>query len=239
MPGFEIPVYYKKVVIVKKIAVVDDEKDIVEIVSFYLRKEGFETQAFFDGTSFFNALAESNFGAVVLDLMLPGIDGITLINMIRNSEQFYRLPIIVLTAKSNERDIVSVLEAGADNYVTKPFNGKVLAARVKALLRRNMGKNKVKFGYLRIDEEQFKVFCKERETILTKTEFGMLKLLLSRPGKVFTRSEFLDKLWGDAAEEPFDRSIDVHIRHIREKLGECGKYIVTIRGIGYKASKKK
>jgi len=219
---------------VKKIAVVDDEKDIAEIVSFYLRKEGFETEEFFDGESFLKALFGTHFDAVVLDLMLPGVDGVSVIEIIRKN--FEELPVIVLTAKSDEEDIVSVLEKGADNYITKPFRGKVLAAKVKALLRKGAKNGVIKCGDLLLSEEKFKVFCKGKEIFLTKTEFDILKLLLSRQGKVFTRAEFLDKIWHDADEEPFDRSIDVHIRHIRKKLGDCGKYIVTIYGVGYKIS---
>ncbi len=218
----------------RNIAIVDDEKDIVEIVSFYLNREGFEVKKFFDGDTFLRALNKSTFDAVVLDLMLPHIDGISIIKFIRKSNDFAQLPIIVLTAKSSETDIVSVLEAGADNYITKPFNGRVLVAHIKALLRDRGTKDKIEFGFLRIDKEQFRAFCKEREIILTKTEFNILNLLLSRAGKVFTRSELLDSVWEKVEDEPFDRAIDVHIRHIRSKLGECGKYIETIRGVGYK-----
>jgi two-component system alkaline phosphatase synthesis response regulator PhoP len=223
---------------VKTIAVVDDEQDIVDIVSFYLEKEGFKTRKFFDGESFYKALKKDDFDAVILDLMLPGIDGVSLIEVVRKNENKSHLPIIVLTAKSSESDIVSVLESGADSYITKPFSGKVLAARVKALLRNKSARSSGSFESISIDNEQFKVFCKDRETLLTKTEFKILSLLLSRPGKVFTRPEFLDIVWGGNNEEPFDRSIDVHIRHIRKKLGECGNYIKTVRGIGYKIEKR-
>lgn len=220
----------------KKIAVVDDEKDIVEIVSFYLEREGFEIKKFYDGESFLKSLYAESFDAVVLDLMLPGIDGSSLIKIIRENKEFAALPIIVLTAKSSEEDILQILESGADNYITKPFKGRVLAARVKALLRRTSRSEFIVFKGIRMDNERFEVYCNGKKVPLTRKEFEILGLLLSRPGKVFTRAEFLDRIWNGASEEPFDRSIDVHIRHIREKLGECGKYIVTVRGVGYKIS---
>ena len=220
----------------KKIAVVDDEKDIVEIVSFYLEREGFEIKKFYDGESFLKSLYSESFDAVVLDLMLPGIDGSSLIKIIRENKEFASLPIIVLTAKSSEEDILQILESGADNYITKPFKGRVLAARVKALLRRTSRSEFIVFKGIRMDNERFEVYCNGKKVPLTRKEFEILGLLLSRPGKVFTRAEFLDCIWNSAPEEPFDRSIDVHIRHIREKLGECGKYIVTVRGVGYKIS---
>ncbi len=220
----------------KKIAVVDDEKDIVEIVSFYLEREGFEIKKFYDGESFLKSLYSESFDAVVLDLMLPGIDGSSLIKIIRENKEFASLPIIVLTAKSSEEDILQILESGADNYITKPFKGRVLAARVKALLRRTSRSEFIVFKGIKMDNERFEVYCNGKKVPLTRKEFEILGLLLSRPGRVFTRAEFLDRIWSGAPEEPFDRSIDVHIRHIREKLGECGKYIVTVRGVGYKIS---
>ncbi len=220
----------------KKVAVVDDERDIVEIVSFYLEREGFEIKSFYNGESFLKALYSENFDAVVLDLMLPGIDGNSLINIIRRNKKFSAIPIIVLTAKSSEEDILRILESGADNYITKPFKGRVLAARIKALLRRVSASDFIAFKDIRMDNERFEVYCKDKKILLTRKEFEILGLLLKHPGKVFTRAEFLDRVWNGASEEPFDRSIDVHIRHIREKMGECGKYIVTVRGVGYKIS---
>ncbi len=218
----------------KTIAVVDDERDIVDIVSFYLEKERFRTSKFFDGKSFYKAFKKENFDAVVLDLMLPDINGVSLIEIIRRNEDKSHLPIIVLTAKSSETDIISVLESGADSYITKPFNGRVLTARVKALLRNKKVINKIDVANISINVEQHRIFCKEKEINLTHTEFEILKHLASRPGKVFTRSDLLDSIWKYAEEEPFDRAIDVHIRHIRSKLGKCGECIETIRGVGYK-----
>ncbi len=223
----------------KKIAVVDDEKDIAEIISFYLKREGFETEIFYNGENFLKELYRNGFDGIVLDLMLPGIDGVSLIKIIRNNRTFSSIPILVITAKSGEEDILEVLNSGADNYVTKPFNGKVLAARVKALLRRKTSSNILVCGDIRLDKEKFEVYCANRKIFLTKKEFSILELLMEYPGKVFSRVEFLDRLWKDADEEPFDRSIDVHIRHLREKLGKCGKYITTVRGIGYKISEEK
>ncbi len=222
----------------KKIAVVDDEKDIAEIVSFYLEREGFETFVFYDGESFLKALYSDGFDAVILDLMLPGIDGVSLIRIIRRDKKFSLLPILVVTAKNGEDDILDVLDSGADSYVTKPFKGRVLAARLKALLRRGSPSDVLVFGDIILDKERFEVRCGDRKVILTRKEFGILELLMEHPGKVFTRTEFLNRLWNNVEEEPFDRSVDVHIRHLREKLGKCGKYIVTIRGVGYKISRK-
>lgn len=218
----------------KKIAIVDDEEDIIKIVSFYLEREGFKVEGFLSGELLLKSISKEVFDCIVLDLMLPGISGEDLLKMLRNSNETASVPVIVLTAKGDESDIVSVFEMGADDYVVKPFKGRVLAARVKALLRKKFPTVSLRSGGLILDPEKFKVFCGEKEIFLTSTEFEILRLLMSKKGRVFNRNEILNFVWRERADEPFDRVVDVHIRHIREKLGKCGGKIRTIRGVGYK-----
>ncbi len=220
----------------RRIAVVDDEEDIIKIVSFYLEREGFIVEGFSNGELLLKAMNNEIFDCIVLDLMLPGISGEDLLKMLRKDEKTASVPIIVLTAKGDEADIVSVFEIGANDYVVKPFKGRVLAARVKALLRRKSSAVSLRSGGLILDPEKFKVFCNGREVYLTSTEFEILRLLMSKKGRVFNRDEILNSVWKERTDEPFDRVIDVHIRHIREKLGECENKIKTVRGVGYKFS---
>jgi len=220
----------------RKVAVIDDEEDIVKIVSFYLEREGFAVRGFSNGELFLRAINNETFDCIVLDLMLPGISGEDLLKILRRDEKTASIPVIVLTAKGEESNIVSVFEIGADDYVVKPFKGRVLAARVKALLRNKYPASSLHSGELVLEPEKFKVFCSGKEVFLTSTEFEILRLLMSNKGRVFSRDEILNFVWKERADEPFDRVIDVHIRHIREKLGKCGNKIKTIRGVGYRIS---
>ncbi len=220
----------------KKIAIVDDEEDIIKIVSFYLEREGFKVEGFLSGELLLKSISKEVFDCIVLDLMLPGISGEDLLRVLRNSNETASVPVIVLTAKGDESDNVSVFEMGADDYVVKPFKGRVLAARVRALLRKKFPTVSLRSGGLILDPEKFKVFCGEKEIFLTSTEFEILRLLMSKKERVFNRNEILNFVWKERADEPFDRVVDVHIRHIREKLGECGNKIKTVRGVGYKVS---
>jgi len=220
----------------RKIAVIDDEEDIIKIVSFYLEREGFAVRGFSNSELFLKAINNETFDCIVLDLMLPGISGEDLLKILRRDEKTASIPVIVLTAKGEESNIVSVFEIGADDYVVKPFKGRVLAARVKALLRNKYPASSLHSGELILEPEKFKVFCSGKEVFLTSTEFEILRLLMSNKGRVFSRDEILNFVWKERAGEPFDRVIDVHIRHIREKLGKCGNKIKTIRGVGYRIS---
>ncbi len=220
----------------QKIAVVDDEEDIIKIVSFYLEREGFTVEGFSSGELLLKAANKEMFGCIVLDLMLPGISGEDLLKILRRGGKTASVPIIVLTAKGEESNIVSVFEMGANDYVVKPFKGRVLAARIKALLKNKFPAIALRCGGLILNPEKFKVFCNEKEVFLTSTEFKILRLLMSKKDRVFSRNEILNCVWKETTDEPFDRVIDVHIRHIREKLGKCGNKIKTIRGVGYRVS---
>ena len=222
----------------KKIAVVDDEPDIVELISIHLVKAGFKVESFYDGSAFYDSIQEGNHpDLVVLDLMLPDVDGLDICRMIKGREATSRIPIIMLTAKGEETDKIIGLELGADDYITKPFSPKELVARVRAVLRRGSqspDSQTINVGdMLRIDKARHEVFVKGDRISLTTTEFRVLLLLVSKPGWVFTREQILDHLWG-REKAVVDRTVDVHIKHLRDKLGPAGKRILNIRGVGYK-----
>lgn len=218
------------------IAIVEDERDIAELVSVNLQKAGFKTESFFDGRSFFRAIEKSHPDLVVLDLMLPDLDGYEIIKIVRRDERWSDIPIVVLTARVQEMEKILGLELGADDYVTKPFSPKELVARIKAVLRRGKREEskRVEIGnVLVMDSQTYTVEAKGKKVALTPTEFRILHLLIMKKGKVLTRSQILDYLWGDE-KIVLDRTVDVHIRHLREKLGEAGALITNVRGIGYK-----
>ena len=221
----------------KLIAIVDDEPDIVELVSINLKKAMFKAKGFSDAESFYRFLEEKIPDLIILDLMLPDADGLEICKYLKKEDKFSSIPIIMLTAKGDETDKILGLEFGADDYVTKPFSPRELVARVRAILRRRRnieesGKLDVG-GILIIDTEKYEVFVEGKRVELTSTEFRILKLLLSKKSKVFSRDDILDYLWGHE-KIVLDRTIDVHIKHLRDKLGKAGRFIKNIRGIGYK-----
>ncbi len=218
------------------IAVVDDEPDILELLRLGLSRAGFRVAAFPDAGSFWKSLEKETPALVLLDLMLPDADGVEVCRSLRRREGGTALPIIMLTARGTEADKVLGLEIGADDYVTKPFSMKELVARIHAVLRRpdRDGETKtIEFGPLRIDIEKHEVLVEGRPVELTATEFRILQLLASRRGRVLTRDQILDVLWGHE-KIVVDRTIDVHIRNLREKLGPAAGLVKNIRGIGYK-----
>ncbi|MCD6363988.1 MAG: response regulator transcription factor [Synergistetes bacterium] len=221
----------------KTIAVVDDEEDIVELISYNLKREGFDVRGFYDGESFISSLKSFYPDLVILDLLLPGMDGFEVCRYIRRDERLSRIPIIMLSVKDSEIDKVVGLELGADDYLTKPFSTRELIARVKAVLRRYgvAGVNKaslIKRGSLLVDLETMEVTLSGRRIELTPIEFKLLVVFLQNPGRVFTREDLLEKLWG--GKFVVDRTVDVHINNLRKKLGEAGKAIKSLRGVGYK-----
>ncbi|HOE16877.1 MAG TPA: response regulator transcription factor [Syntrophorhabdaceae bacterium] len=222
---------------IRLIAVVDDEPDILELVGINLKKAGFNVRGFPDVESFYRFLRTESPDLVVLDLMLPDVDGFEVCKHLKGSHRHSSIPIIMLTAKTEETDKVLGLELGADDYVTKPFSPRELTARVKAVLRRHEPKAASKRievdDILKIDPERYEVEVKGSRVDLTPTEFKILNLLLARPGRIYSRDQILDHLWG---KEKFviDRTVDVHIRHLREKLGDAGTFIKNIRSVGYK-----
>jgi two-component system phosphate regulon response regulator PhoB/two-component system alkaline phosphatase synthesis response regulator PhoP len=221
----------------KLIVVVDDEPDIVELVSLHLRRAGFRVKGFLHAEGFLKAIDKETPDLIILDLMLPDADGFDICKHLQKKDEFSSTPIIMLTAKTEETDKVLGLELGADDYVTKPFSPKELVARVKAVLRRRTEKETAKKidvgGILVIEPGRYQTAVEGKNIELTPTEFRILELLASRKGWVFTRNDILDHLWG---EEKFvlDRTVDVHIKNLREKLGRAAKFIKNIRGIGYK-----
>jgi DNA-binding response OmpR family regulator len=219
----------------KNVAIVDDEKNIVEIASFYIENEGLKTYKFYDGNSFIGSLGIEDYDCIILDLMLPEINGISILKYLKSNKKTKNIPVIILTAKGTEGDIIAGLEAGASDYITKPFSAKVLAKKVKTFSKEAKSEPIIKIGSLQIDEQKFEVYCKEKRIELTATEFKMLKLLAENKDRVFTRDQLLTETWKNSTS-PTDRAIDVHVKNLRDKLGECSRYVKTIRGVGYKFS---
>jgi len=223
----------------EKIAIVDDEMDILTLVSLHLRKQGFQPVEFSDAESFLKSLPVVAPSLVILDLMLPDSNGLEVCKVLRREPEFSTLPIIMLTAKSEEFDRVLGLELGADDYIVKPFSPRELVARVKAVLRRQHipQENAVRqiSPHIRMDVARHLVLVDNQPITLTTTEFNILRILSQRPGWVFSREQLLNSLWGDD-KIVIQRTIDVHIKNLREKLGEAGTVIKNIRGVGYKIS---
>jgi len=219
------------------IAIIDDEPDILELVSLHLIKSGFKVKKFLNAENFFKFLSQKIPDLIILDLMLPDSDGIEICKYLKSNENFNSIPIIMLTALSSEADRILGLEIGADDYVTKPFSPRELVARVKAVLRRRTEKqlsSQIKIGnILLIDFNKYQVYVENKEIDLTSTEFRILKILAQKKGWVFTRDQILYHLWGHD-KAVLDRTIDVHIKSLREKLGKAGKFIKSVRGVGYK-----
>jgi two-component system phosphate regulon response regulator PhoB/two-component system alkaline phosphatase synthesis response regulator PhoP len=219
------------------IAALDDEPDILELLKVNLRKAGFRFEGFLEAEDLYRFLAREKPHLILLDLMLPGTDGLEVCRHVRRSADLAAIPIIMLTARGDESDKIVGLELGADDYVTKPFSIKELVARIHAVLRRPGGGGeavrRIVVGPLVIDPDKFEVIADGAKVDLTATEFKILQLLASRKGRVFTRDQILDFLWGQE-KAVIDRTIDVHIRNLREKLGGTGSLIKNIRGVGYK-----
>jgi len=223
----------------RKMMVIDDEPDIVELVSYNLKKEGFDVASAADGEEALSMIRRGNFDFLILDLMLPGIQGMELCRILRNDPKTAHIPIIMLTAKGEEVDRILGLETGADDYMTKPFSPRELIARVKAVLRRLSEKAEtpqvVRIGDLEINKETYSVSKKNVPVMLSSTEFKLLLYLVERKGKIFSRDQLLDAVWKDEAfVEP--RTVDVHIRRLRTQVEDDPsepKYIKTRRGIGY------
>ena len=226
----------------ERILVVDDEEDILELVRYNLAKEGYHVTGALTGEDALKKARSEFFDLIVLDLMLPGIDGLEVTKILKNNPKTESVPIVMLSAKGEEADIVTGLELGADDYITKPFSPRIMIARVRTVLRRKIGKTQeenttVHIFELEIDPGRRSVLAAGNPVDLTFTEFQVLYLLAQRPGWVFTRSMIVDAVRGD--DYPVtDRSVDVQIVGLRKKLGDCGKYIETVRGVGYRFREK-
>jgi len=222
----------------EKILVVDDEEDILELLRYNLARQGYEPKTVGTGEEALAAARLEPPDLVILDLMLPGLDGLEVAKALKNDPRTVHTPIVMLTARGEEADVVAGLELGADDYVTKPFSPRVLLARVKAVLRRRRAAPADETATLKvhdivIDPGRHEVTVKGKPVELTLTEFRILHALARRPGWVFTRYQIIDAAQG-AEVAVTDRSVDVHIVSLRRKLGASGRFIETVRGIGYK-----
>jgi len=228
----------------KHILIVEDDEDIQQLVSFNLLKAGFHVTCADNGEDGLVQLGRQRFHCLILDLMLPGMSGYEVCRTIRDNEEYKDLPIIMLTAKGEENDIITGLESGGDDYITKPFSPKVLVARIKSALRRGQkepdgaeqenGKDLIVcYDDLCIDQGRHEVKLGDEKINLTMTEFSVLSLLAARPGWVFSRQKIIDNVRGyDYSVTP--RAIDVQVFGLRKKLGKAGERIETVRGIGYR-----
>lgn len=225
------------------ILIIEDDQDISELVQFNLEREGFRVEVAVDGEVGVVQALQHKPDLIILDLMLPGLDGLAVCKTLRSNAQTKDISIVMLTAKGEESDIVVGLEVGADDYLSKPFSPKELVARVKAVLRRP--KNEVSkvasqelapkksIGPISIDHERHQVWHNSMPLALTLAEYRLLSTLISKPGRVFTREQLLEKITGGEVYV-IDRNVDVHIRSIRKKLGDDAEFIITVRGVGYK-----
>tara|TARA_Y100000746_G_C15462975_1_gene432393 strand:- start:1410 stop:2108 length:699 start_codon:yes stop_codon:yes gene_type:complete len=226
----------------KKILIIEDDKDIRDLISFNLSKNGYKTILSKDGEKGIEKAKNEKPDLVLLDLMLPGIHGLDVCKILKTDSSLNKLSIIMLTALGQEEDIIKGLEAGADDYITKPFSFKILFARIKSVLRRkktkeSSNKGPVNLYGVKIDPQTRQVIINENELKLTFTEFQILYLLASHPGWVFTRYQIINKIRSDN-NSVTDRSVDFQIVGLRKKMNNLGKLIETIRGVGYRFKSK-
>jgi len=221
----------------EKILIVDDEEDVLELVRYNLDRSGYHIETASSGEEALSKARKSMPELIILDLMLPGIDGLEVCKKLKGDVKTEHIPVVMLTAKGDESDIVTGLELGAEDYITKPFSPKVLIARVRRILHRavsrDLEKPIIKKRDLTIDPGRREVLVKGKPVDLTFTEFNILYTLVKRPGLVFTRYQIIDAVHGDNYLVT-DRAIDVQIVSLRKKLASCGNYIETVRGVGYR-----
>ncbi len=223
----------------KRVLIVEDDPDIVELITHYLEGEGLRVGALADGSEAFNRLKEESFDLLVLDLQLPGMDGLSLCAALRRDPDTENLPIIMLTARGDESDRVVGLEVGADDYVVKPFSPKELVARARALLRRLERRDQeapLRHGPLEVDRTRHTVRWNGRGVHLTAKEFALLQALLEADGRVLTRQTLLEEVWGYSYTEG-TRTVDVHVRRLREKLPDLAPQLITVKSLGYRLAR--
>ncbi|MCU0605952.1 MAG: response regulator transcription factor [Candidatus Edwardsbacteria bacterium] len=225
----------------KRIAIVEDDRDVADLIEHYVRKNGHDSVMYDNGEAALAKIRSNPPDLLILDLMLPGIDGLELCRMLRADPATKWLPIIMLTAKGEETDRIVGLEMGADDYVIKPFSPNELMARVKAILRRSQKAGPVskviRYGQLLLDDERHIVTIGKTEIELSAKEFGLLTYLLQRPGRVHSRDQILAAVWGHDYNGE-SRTVDVHIRHLRAKIPMLTKAIVTVKSFGYKLQER-
>lgn len=215
---------------------VEDDANIRDLVVYTLTTTGMGAKGFEDGRKFWKALSEETPELILLDIMLPGEDGMEILKKLKSSPKTREIPVIMLTAKTTEYDKVIGLDAGADDYISKPFGMMELISRIKAVLRRTQPKQNahiLRYEMIEVDIEKHEVKVKEEPIILTLKEFELLRRLIENKGIVLTRDRLLEEIWG----YDFDgetRTVDVHVRTLRQKLGEAGEFIETVRGVGYR-----
>jgi len=220
----------------QKILIVDDEKDIVEFIQYNLEQEGFEVITAYNGKDALK-LVKENPSLILLDVMMPELDGYEVCRKIRKNEKYKNTPILFLTAKTSEQDEIEGLTVGADDYILKPVSIKKLIARIKANIRQSDVTNEpsrtIEVGPIRIDKEEYLLYLEDEKVVLPRKEFEIISYLASKNGKVIPREKLLSSIWG---EDVFvgDRTIDVHVRKIREKLGSYSNLIETVKGVGYR-----
>jgi DNA-binding response OmpR family regulator len=220
-----------------KILLIEDEEDIAALIKLQAELSGYKMIVETDGLNGFRAIERENPEIVILDIMLPGMNGLDVCRKVKNVPELKHIPIILISAKSEELDVILGLELGADDYVTKPFSPKVLFSRIKAVMRRKQTPETqpqtIAFGQFSMDLDRYLIKKKDKNIPLTLSEFGILRRLVSSQGKVLTRNQLLDDLQNDDAFV-VDRNIDVHIAALRRKLGPSFEYIETVRGVGYR-----
>ncbi|MCR5171804.1 MAG: response regulator transcription factor [Treponema sp.] len=217
------------------IYLLEDDESIQKLIIYSLKTQNMECRGFIVPSLFWKEMKENHPDLILLDLMLPEEDGLSVLKKLRDNSATSGIPVIMLTARDTEFDMVSGLDAGADDYITKPFSMMNLISRIKAVLRRYEKKTLSQVmtaGSLKIDSGSHRVFADEKQIFLTVKEFDLLLILIKNRGKVFTREELLNSVWNIDADVE-SRTVDVHIRTLRQKLGKCGDMIETIRGVGY------
>ena len=219
------------------IYILEDDENIRKLIAYTLQSHGYECSCFERPSDFWKSIENYMPDLILLDIMLPEEDGITILKKLRYSSQFKSIPTIMLTAKDTEFDVVTGLDAGADDYITKPFGMMALISRIKAVLRRyektKESSEILELGNLKVDVSKHSVFVKDRQVFLTVKEFDLLTLLLQNHGKVMTREQILDSVWKIDVDIE-SRTVDVHIKTLRQKLEDAGELIETVRGVGYK-----
>jgi len=225
----------------KKILVVEDDRVISELIDYNLEREGYEIACLYDGSQAVDFVIRRKPQLIILDLMLPEVDGIEICRTLKSDAATKHIPIIMLTAKSEEADVVVGLQMGADDYIPKPFSPKVLVARIKAITRRTLdlslpsasADHVRSFGDFNMDLLKHKISYKGREVKLTAIEFDIVEFLSRSPGRVWSREQILDNVWKEG-KFIIDRAVDVHVRGLRKKLGGAEHYVETVRGVGYR-----
>lgn len=215
---------------------VEDDSAIRDLMIYTLNATGFEAAGFGDSTSFWQAMRQQEPELIILDIMLPGEDGLLILKRLRAQTEYADIPVIMATAKGTEFDKVTGLDMGADDYLAKPFGMMEMVSRIKAVLRRVKKREAPKLlrvGKLELNMEEHTVFAGGERIVLTLKEYELLALFMNHPGRVYTRDQLLEQIWeADYAGET--RTVDVHIGTLRTKLGECGEYLETVRGVGYR-----